>query len=792
MEHNKNNTPTILVVFGATGDLMRKKIIPALFHLFEKGELPKFFRIVGFARRVITDAEFRKSIKEILREHENIKGTNEEIIESFIGLFSYHTGVFDDISDYRSLLKTLEKIDGVWGVCANKLFYLAASPQFYEFIFKHLASSGLTKPCGSEEGWTRVIVEKPFGKDLETANALEKLLSKLFQEIQIYRIDHYLAKEMLQNILTFRFSNNLFEQSWNNNFIEKIEIRLWEKLGVEQRGSFYDGIGALRDVGQNHLLQMLALATMEHPVNFSAGSIRSRREEILKTLISPRGEELTKTSFRAQYDGYRKIPGVAKDSKTETYFKTRAYLSAPKWRGVPIILESGKRLKEQRKEIVIIFRHPTPCLCPHGQEHYKNKVIIRLEPKEQIIVQFWSKKPGFAFEIEERDFTFLLREADTRTQYTEEYEKLLLDCIAGNQTLFVSSAEVQAMWRFIDPIIRLWHANAVPLKLYKPDTDEPMRASRYIEEPGVFVAASLKKEIGFVGLGKMGGNLARRLMENGWKVHGFNKASEATKGLERDGLSGSYSLKELAEKLPRPRTLWLMVPHKAVDEVIFDKDGLIHFLDKGDIVVDGGNSFYKDSIVRYKQLKKKGIHFMDAGVSGGPKGALEGASIMVGGDKDIFEKLKPLFSDLAVKDGYQFFDGAGMGHFVKMVHNGIEYGMMQSLAEGFAVMKNYSSNLDLKRVADVYNHRSVIESRLVGWLKDAFDKYGKDLGGVSGSVSHTGEGEWTVKTAEELKVQTAVIKNSLDFRVASAKKPSYAGKILSALREQFGGHNAHK
>lgn len=781
-----------MVVFGATGDLMRKKIIPALFHVFEKGELPKFFRVVGFARRVITDVEFRRSIKEILQEHENIQGINKEIIESFIGLFSYHTGVFDNISDYRSLLKTLEKIDEVWGVCANKLFYLAAPPQFYEFIFNHLASSGLTKSCSLEEGWTRVLVEKPFGKDSETANALEKLLSTLFQETQIYRIDHYLAKEMLQNILTFRFSNNLFEQSWNNNFIEKIEIRLWEKLGVENRGSFYDGIGALRDIGQNHLLQMLALATMEHPANFSASSIRSRREEILKTLVPPQGEGLTKTSFRAQYDGYRKIPGIAKDSKTETYFKTRAYLSAPKWCGVPIILESGKRLKEQKKEIVITFRHPTPCLCPHGQEHYKNKVIIRLEPKEQIIVQFWSKKPSLAFEIEERDFTFLLREADTRTQYTEEYEKLLLDCIAGNQTLFVSSAEVQAMWRFIDPIIRSWHANAVPLKLYKPDTDEPMRASRYLEEPGVS-GTKFKKEIGFVGLGKMGGNLARRLMERGWKVHGFNKAPEATRSLEQGGLSGAYSLKELAEKLPRPRTLWLMVPAgKPVDEVVFGKDGLIHFLHKGDIVVDGGNSFYKDSIARYKQLKKQGVYFVDAGVSGGPRGALAGASIMVGGDKDVFEKLKPLFSDLAVQDGYQFFNGAGMGHFVKMVHNGIEYGMMQSLAEGFAVMRNYSSKLDLRRVADVYNHRSVIESRLVGWLKDAFDKYGTDLGGVSGSVSHTGEGEWTVKTAKELKVSTPVIKNSLDFRVASAQKPSYAGKVLSALREQFGGHNISK
>lgn len=788
-ENNKFNIPTILVVFGATGDLISKKIIPALFHLFEKEELPRFFKVIGFARRNIADAEFHKLVKEALAEH-GLTESAPEKINSFLKLFSYRQGTFEAISDYKNLDSVIKAVDADWGLCANKLFYLAAPPEFYAPIFKNLASSGLTKPCSEEEGWTRVIVEKPFGKDFKTANALEALLSKLFKEIQIYRIDHYLAKEMLQGILTFRFSNNLFEQSWNNNFIEKVEIRLWETLGVEKRGGFYDGVGALRDVGQNHLLQILALIAMDHPESFSADAIRSKREGLLKTLTAPQETEIKNFSFRAQYDGYRDIAGVNRNSAIETYFKMRASLSLPKWLGVPFILESGKRLKEQRKEIVITFKHPTPCLCPSNmQEHYKNKIIIRLEPKEQITIQFWTKKPGLAFAIEERDLTFLLREQDKRTQYTEEYEKLLLDCIVGNQTLFVSSGEVKAMWSFIDPIINAWQKNIVPLEVYKSDTDEPIIKSKYIEQSTI-PASWLKREIGIVGLGKMGGNLAKRLIEKGWVVYGYNKTPKETEDLKKEGLRGVYSLKELAAKLSPPRLVWLMVPaDKSVDEVLFGKDALVTHMEKGDFVIDGGNSFYKDSITRFEKLNKKRINFMDVGVSGGPDGARHGASLMVGGERKIFQKLEPLFYDLAKEMGYKFFEGSGAGHFVKMIHNGIEYGMMQSIAEGFTILKKAKYSLNLIDIAEVYNHGSVIESRLIGWLKNALEIYGSDLQKVSGSVGRTGEGEWTVKTAKELKVAAKVIEDALKFRTQSERNPSYAGKILSALRNQFGGHD---
>ncbi|PIN98740.1 MAG: hypothetical protein COT90_02835 [Candidatus Diapherotrites archaeon CG10_big_fil_rev_8_21_14_0_10_31_34] len=786
-----NNIPTILIALGATGDLMKRKIIPALFHLFEKQELPEYFKLVGFAKDPCPKNEFQKYVSNIIKKHKGEK-LDEKILKEFLEHLSYTQGLFENKKDYEKISKIIKQLDDSWGICSNKLFYVAASPKFYESIFNNLSDSGLTQLCGPKEGWTRVIVEKPFGENLKTSKELDALLGKLFKEKQIYIIDHYLGKEMLQNILSFRFSNNIFEKSWHSGFIEKIEIKLWEKIGVKQRGEFYDNFGALRDVGQNHLLQMLALATMEHPTEFKAESIRAKRAEILKLLITPTEKEIKNFSFRAQFDDYTSIPGVKKNSNIETYFKTRAFLDSPRWHGTPIILESGKNLKEQRKEIIVTFRHPVPCLCPEGK-HYKNKIVFTLEPKEEITLNFSSKKPGFDFEIENRVFSFLLRDQENRIQYIEEYEQLLLDCIAGDQTLFVSVEEIKEMWRYTDPIINSWDKNLVPLKKYSSGTDKPILESMFInnsEEPPKEI---LKKEIGVIGLGKMGGNIARRLMKKGWKVSGYNKDLKETKELEKEGLNAFNSIKELTDSLSSPKLVWVMVPAgKPVEEVLFGEKGLINYLKKDDIIIDGGNSFYKDSVKRFKKLEKQKINFIDAGVSGGPYGALYGSCIMIGGKKQLFDKLEFLFSDLAQKNGYKFFDGAGAGHFVKMIHNGIEYGMMQSIAEGFEVMKKSDFNLNLQNVAEIYNNGSVIESRLIDWLKKAFELHGKNLEKVSGVVSHTGEGEWTVKTAKELKVKTQVIEDALKFRILSEKNPSYTGKILSALREQFGGHSIKK
>jgi len=774
------NIPTILVVFGATGDLMARKIVPSLFHLYQHNELPTMFMVIGVSRQRLSDQEFRNQVSENLAKHHH--GYKLQTDSKFIKLFHYHRGIFESLADYRGLNKKLNEIDGQWRVCSNKLFYLAVPPMYYRTISTHLAKSGLTKPCSPEEGWTRVLVEKPFGKDLKTAEDLDRLLGKLFKEIQIYRIDHYLAKEMLQGIMNFRFSNNLLEPSWNANAIEKIEISLLEKIGVEQRGAFYDGIGALKDVGQNHLLQMLALITMDHPLNIDPVAIRNNRAEILRKLVPLAREAMAANTFRAQYQGYQGIKGVAADSQTETYFRVKAHLDSPRWQGVPIILEGGKRIKNVRKEIVVTFKHPTPCLCPAGQ-HFRNRVIFTLEPTETIKIQFWAKKPGFESKIEEREFNFFLYEKQLKVQYVEEYSKLLLDAFAGDQTLFISTEEVQAMWRFIDPIIGAWDANLVALKHYQPDTNQAVDEASFIDGE----AKSKPEELGIIGLGKMGGNIALQLLAKGYRVVGFNRSPEPTAVLAKEGMIVAKSLDEIVGELSKPRVVWLMVPAgKQIDNLIYQ---LASKLNRGDIIIDGGNSYYGDSAIRAKALAKKGINFVDIGVSGGPNGARYGASLMVGGSAKVFEKILPILNDVSVPGGLAFFEGAGAGHFVKMVHNGIEYGMMQAIAEGFAILKKTLYKLDLTKVARVYNHGSVIESRLVGWLADALTLHGNNFNGVTGVVAHTGEGLWTEETAKKLGVKAKVIEEALKFRKQSAKNPSYTGKILSALREQFGGHS---
>ncbi len=465
------NIPTIFVAFGATGDLMKRKVLPAIYYSYKHAELPTMFRVIGFSRREWSDDEFRVFVKGVLEEHAGEKIT-DDTLKPFLDVFRFQRGTFEDAESYTELKKTFDACDAEWGVCSNKLFYLSVAPEFYETILNELARSGLSDSCAPGQGWTHIIVEKPFGMDSQTAKQIDELLGKLFTEDQIYRIDHYLAKEMLQNILTFRFSNNLFELAWDNRLIESIHVRVLEKIGVEKRGSFYDGVGALRDVGQNHLLQMLALVTMEHPESFEASAIQEKRAEILESLDILSDDAVKKATFRGQYDGYRDIEGVLPSSDTETYFKIRATMSSPRWKGVPMVIESGKRLGEPLKEIVVTFKHPMPCLCPPNGEHHKNEIIFRMEPREEILIEFWSKSLGFTFATERREFHYMLREQSAHVPYVEEYAKLLLDCIRGDQTLFIGTEEIRAMWRFVDPILDAWKRNVRVLETYRPDTKE--------------------------------------------------------------------------------------------------------------------------------------------------------------------------------------------------------------------------------------------------------------------------------------------------------------------------------
>jgi glucose-6-phosphate 1-dehydrogenase/6-phosphogluconate dehydrogenase (decarboxylating) len=781
-----NELLAIFTIFGITGDLAAKKIIPALWLLWQDDRLPKRFAVVGFARTSLSDEDFKKIVRGAIEKAEK-SGIAESRFEEFFALFSYRSGSFDTQEGFKPLGARIAEIESSWGASTNKLFYLAVPSTAYESIFSRLAEAKLNIP-ESSDSWSRILIEKPFGHDDSSARELQSLLSKYFTEEQTYRIDHYLFKEIVQGIENFRFSNNLFEKTWDKDNIERIDVKLHESIGVESRGSFYDAVGALRDVGQNHVLAMLAAATMEYPLAMDTASVRKNRAAIFESLAPWSDDQIAQDTYRAQYDGYRTIEGVKPDSEIETYFALKTELTHPRWRGVPIYMEAGKRMSEARKEIVLTLKHPEVCyLCESNKRHGPNRISFRLEPNDEIVIDFWTRKPGFEAVLEERSMSFFLYEKKNKVQYVEEYAKVIHAAIAGEQSFFTSPEEIDALWKFVDPVVEGWKRGLVPLDSYKPDTaPRPKVLSMEDTQDDTEGPAIEKGAIGVLGLGKMGANLARQMHQKEWHVVGFNRSPGATKVLASEGIPGAYTLPEFVQALPSPRTIWLMVPHQSVDAVL---DELAPLLQKGDTIIEGGNSPYKESIRRHQKISDQGIGFLDVGVSGGPRGALEGACLMIGGDDALYQRYEKLFKDISVADGYLYAGGPGAGHFTKMVHNGIEYGMMQAIAEGFEILKRSVLKIDVEQTAEVYNHGSVIESRLIGWLAAAYRSVGADLQAYSPTVAQSGEGQWTVDEAHELGIPAPIIEASLEFRKLSEKNPSYAGRVLSALRNQFGGHD---
>jgi glucose-6-phosphate 1-dehydrogenase len=454
--------PTIFVIFGITGDLAARKLLPALLGLYSKGLLPKRFSIIGITRRSFSREEFR----EFLRGGMKIKQGEfkEEDIKHFLDHITYEQGMFDDPKMYARISATVKSIDDRWGQCSNKLFHLSVPPTLYEGILTNLAGSQLNKPCDDGVGWTRVLIEKPFGNNIATARSLDRLLGKLFDEEQIVRIDHYLAKESLQNILVFRFTNAIFEPLWRRQYIDKVHIRLFEKMGMEGRGDFYDKVGALKDVGQNHILAMLALVAMEAPASFSAADVRRSRAKILSKLrpIPPR--TLAGQVVRGQYDGYQKEPGVASGSSTETYFRIQAYINSPRWKGVPFYLESGKALSEARTEIKVYFKNTSGPKGTHDPEH-QNVLTFRIQPDEGIKIKFFVKTPGYSSMTEPKTLRFKYAETPSFSDIPDDYERLIHDIFIGDQTLFASTDEIMASWKFVTSILENWAK--LPLRKYQ-------------------------------------------------------------------------------------------------------------------------------------------------------------------------------------------------------------------------------------------------------------------------------------------------------------------------------------
>jgi len=450
--HTSNNStgtgvslpPTAIVIFGGTGDLAQTKLFSALLDLFAHGALPDRFAVIGVSRKPLSDDEYRDFVRDSLAVKRHSYAA--DIVSHFCGHFVYQSGNFDDQSTYDAVATQLKRFEDGVGQCTDKLFYLAVPPQLYKEIFTSLDESGLMQLCDGIDSWARILVEKPFGRDLETAEMLEKELCARFTEEQIYRIDHYLAKDAIENIIALRFANTILSDSWHKDQVESIHIKMAETKDVNNRGSFYDGVGALRDVGQNHILQILALLTMDPVDVTSVASIRSARANILGHLLPP---SLVR---KGQYVGYRETSGVAPDSKTETYFKLVTGINLTQWSGVPITLEAGKALGKDLNEVVVTFRPHEQNLAKSAQQKIRNVLTMQFSPEQRIVLTVWVKKPGFAFDLEERVLELVHTSAEDKYS-PEAYERVLFDCITGDQTRFVSGDEVMAAWKFITPLL---------------------------------------------------------------------------------------------------------------------------------------------------------------------------------------------------------------------------------------------------------------------------------------------------------------------------------------------------
>ena len=473
-----------IVIFGASGDLTHRKLIPALYNLYKIGRLSENFSVLGVARSDLNDETFREKMREALIHNEE---TTPETLDAFCSHLYYQAVNTSDAQDYGKLVLRLDDLHDKYKTCGNTLYYMSTPPSLYGVIPECLAAHGLNT---EEYGWKRIIVEKPFGYDEKTAQALDVQIHRFFEEHQIYRIDHYLGKETVQNLLVLRFSNGWFEPLWNRNFIDYVEITGAESIGVEERGGYYDGSGAMRDMFQNHLLQVLAMVAMEPPAIINANSMRDEVAKVMHSLRPLTAEDMEHNLVLGQYTaaeingkmekGYLEEKGVPADSRTETYIALRCEIENWRWAGVPFYVRTGKRLPARVTEIVIHFKTtPHPVFSQNAPE---NKLIIRIQPDEAISMRFGLKKPGAGFEAKEVSMDF--RYADLAgAQVLTAYERLLLDAMKGDATLFARTDSVHAAWKFVQPILD-YKANGGRIHEYEAGTWGPVAADKLIAKQG--------------------------------------------------------------------------------------------------------------------------------------------------------------------------------------------------------------------------------------------------------------------------------------------------------------------
>jgi glucose-6-phosphate 1-dehydrogenase len=483
--------PAVMVIFGATGDLSGRKLLPALYNLARQRSLPAGFAVVGAAMTEMSDGGFRKHAAQKIRQFSRTQPIDDRVLDALLSSLHYVTVDFGRLEDFKALGTKLDELDAANHVPGNRIFYCATPPPTYQTIALQLQAAGLNKG----DGFHRIVVEKPFGSDLQSARELTQTLQKVFTEDSVYRIDHYLGKETVQNILAFRFANSIFEPVWNSNLIDSVQITVAEEIGIENRGAYYDRAGALRDIIQNHGLQLVTLTAMEPPLAFEAAAVRDEKVKVLRSIRPLIGEDIEQSTVRGQYTrgwvlgeqvaGYREEKNVAADSQTETYAALRLFVDNWRWAGVPFYIRAGKRLPKRITEIRVQFKRP-----PHltfGREAMKevdpNAITLRIQPEEGISLKFGAKVPSAGLRIRSvtMDFQYV---TSFLVEAPEAYERLLLDCMIGDPTLFTRADEVEAAWTLVDPIENAWRDGRPRLQTYAAGSWGPDAAAELLHADG--------------------------------------------------------------------------------------------------------------------------------------------------------------------------------------------------------------------------------------------------------------------------------------------------------------------
>ena len=484
--------PCAVVIFGASGDLTKRKLVPALYRLTQERLLPAEFAIIGFARSPMSHEDFRAKMKDAILTYSEAKSIDEAVWESFAKGIFYVSGDVNNSESYRQIRELLDQVDRERGTAGNRVFYLSTSPSLYAEAIQQLGAADLAKPKG--KGWTRIIIEKPFGHDLASAKALNEQVAEVFDEEQVYRIDHYLGKETVQNLMVFRFANGIFEPIWNRRYVDHVQITNAETLGVEARGGYYDTTGVLRDMIQNHVFQVMSLVAMEPPINLGANAVRDEKIKAMQAVRSISPDKVNDFAVRGQYvagavagkpvPAYREEKDVARNSQTDTFAAVKLYFDNWRWADVPFYLRSGKRLPKRVTEIAITFRKaPLHLFKSVQQELEPNVLVIRVQPDEGITLRIGAKVPGQATRIRWVNMDFRYG-ASFGVASPEAYERLLLDCILGDSTLYARRDMTERGWEIVMPILEAWANAKEEVPKYEAGTWGPPEADELIERDG--------------------------------------------------------------------------------------------------------------------------------------------------------------------------------------------------------------------------------------------------------------------------------------------------------------------